>query len=121
MTNYDKLKGKIVTLHDESNIKSFTVEEFVKYLDKPIQILDKTEKRYIRNIVAPFWKIVKYVKKESDGCGKHYYIVIAYDEVIYGNSTTHLYLPSFDIDSEMYSNMEVDKRYTLEELGINFK
>ncbi len=120
MTNYDELKDKIVTLHDESNIKSFTVAEFVKYLNQSPQILDKVEKRYIRNIIAPFWKSVKYVIKSTDGLDRHYYIDIAYKKSIY-DTINHLILPSFDIDSEMYSNMEVDRKYTLEELGIKFK
>ncbi len=121
-TNYDKLKDVTVVLYDdEVNVKTFTVEEFVKYLNQPIQILDKVEKRYIRNIVAPFWKLVKYIAKKRDFGDEHYYIEIAYEETIYADNITHLYLPSFDMNSEMYSNMEVERRYTLEELGIKFE
>lgn len=121
MTNYDKLKDDIVTLHsDKTDAKIFTVEGFVKYLNQTPQILDKVEKRYIRNIVAPFWKIVKYVVKITDATNEHYYINIVYTDPI-DAFDYHLYLPSFDINSEMYSNMEVNRKYTLEELGIKFK
>lgn len=117
-TNYDRLKDKIATLHDESNIKSFTVEEFVKYLNQPIQILDKVEKRYIRNIVAPFWEKVEYIKKimdrDSVGC---YYIAIAYKE----NGTQFICFPAFRARSGMYANMVENQKYTLEELDIKFK
>lgn len=116
-TNYDKLKDEVITLYVDEG-KTLTVEDFVKYLNQPIQILDKVEKRYIRNIVAPFWEKVEYVKKimdmDSVGC---YYITIAYKE----NGTQHMCFPSFHARSGMYANMVENQAYTLEELGIKFK
>ncbi len=123
-TNYDNLKHNIVTLYDGIYNKMFTVEELVKYLNQspqPPQILDKVEKRYIRNVVAPFWRKVKYVVKRTDGANN--FIDIAYTEIpqYAYDRTTHLSFPSFDTDSEMYVNMEMNKHYTLEELDIKFE
>ncbi len=121
-TNYDSLKDNTVILYGNEGMRTFaSVKEFIEYLNLPPQILDKVEKRYIRNIVAPFWKSVIYIAKKRDFGDEHYYIEIAYEETIYAGNITHLYLPSFDIDSEMYGNMEADRKYTLEELGIKFK
>lgn len=117
-TNYDRLKKNIVTLHGNgADVKILTVEELVNYLNQSPQILDKTEKRYIRNVIAPFWRKVEYVKKVTDVYGR-YYISIAYEE-----DRTHYYIsfPTFNTNSEMYSNMKPDKEYTLEELDIKFE
>ena len=117
-TNYDRLKKNIVTLHgNRADVKILTVEELVKYLNQTIQILDKTEKRYIRNVIAPFWRKVEYIKKITDiyGC---YYISIAYKE---GGTQQCMNFPTFNANSEIYSNMKADREYTLEELDIKFE
>lgn len=118
-TNYDRLKKNIVTLHGNgADVKILTVEELVNYLNQTPQILDKTEKRYIRNVIAPFWEKVEYVKKimdmDSVGC---YYIAIAYQE----NGTQFICFPAFHARSGMYANMVENQKYTLEELDIKFK
>jgi len=117
-TNYDRLKKNIVTLHGNgADVKILTVEELVKYLNQTPQILDKTEKRYIRNVIAPFWRKVEYIKKITDiyGC---YYISIAYKE---GGIQQYMSFPTFNANSEMYSNMKPDREYTLEELDVKFE
>ena len=84
------------------------------------KILDEDEKRYIKNIVRPFWKKVIYVSKERSYEDNQ----LAYIDIVYresnDNVTEHLCFPYFTTLS-MYKNMKINKEYTLEELGITFK
>lgn len=75
-------------------------------IKKPI--LDEVEKRYLSNVIKPFRNRVKYIAKYED-CGKELiYINLEYEEIS---------LPYFEPNT-MYKGMELDKGYTLEELGL---
>lgn len=81
------------------------------------QILDDIEQKYLKTILEPFHDEVDYIKKIKDYMidnktyNKEYLYIKLYD----GDFT----FPSFDL-GKMYSGMEVDKRYKLEELGITY-
>lgn len=78
-------------------------------------ILDDVEKEYLSNIIKPFRNKVKWIKKISRTTKKNFeYIRICYDEHDY---TSFLNLPDFKVN-RMYKGMEIDKEYTLEELGL---
>ena len=79
-------------------------EHLIKY--KPI--LDKTEKRYLKDVIRPFRNKVTYIKKVCYLNQEHLVIQLDYD---------YFYLPYFK-KGTMYKNMETDKRYTLEELHL---
>ncbi len=74
-------------------------------------ILDDVEKRYLKNFLNPFRKKVKYIQKikSPNPLDTYLFIQLADKEKID--------LPNFNIN-EMYLGMELDKQYTLEELGI---
>ena len=74
------------------------------------EILDETEKRYLRGVIRPFRDRIKYICKLISAFGKYEYI-----EVDLGNDT--LVFPNFKPNT-MYKRMKVDKKYTLEELGL---
>lgn len=76
-------------------------------------ILDETEKRYLYNIIKPFRNRVTYIIKKE--CYEYEYISIEYKEV--GISTYYIQLPNFKPNT-MYKGMEIDKDYTLNELGL---
>ena len=87
-----------------------------KFLDQEINItvpdiLDNVEKKYLSDIIKPFRKRVDYIKKMSDpfGCDKEY-IFIKLDE-------DSFVLPYFKTGT-MYQGMELERAYTLEELGL---
>lgn len=73
------------------------------------QILDDVEKRYLRGVIRPFKTMVVFIKKTCN-CGGFKWIEIA----VKGNRT--IALPGFK--NEMYKGMELEKEYTLEELGL---
>lgn len=76
-------------------------------------ILDDVEHQYLSNIIKPFRKRVSSIKKITNLRTMNFFINIELD----GGYSTIL-LPEFSIKSEMYKNMEADRLYTLEELGL---
>ena len=87
-----------------------------KFLDQEIdiatpEILDDVEKRYLSAVIRPFRKRVDSVMKISDPLGyEKEYIFIKLDEDSFS-------LPYFTAGT-MYQGMELEKVYTLEELGL---
>ena len=72
------------------------------------EILDETEKEYLKEVIRPFKDKIKFIfKKEYKGC---YYI-----KILLNND--EMSLPNFEKET-MYKGMEVDKKYTLKELGL---
>ena len=98
-----RLLGKIVKIEEPEYT---TVYEY-----KP-EILDEVEKRYLRNIVRPFRDKVQYIKKFTYGRTNSIDIQIENKK-----RSWLIELPPFKKDT-MYKNMEDNKKYTLEELGL---
>jgi hypothetical protein len=74
-------------------------------------ILTDKEKAYLSAVIKPFRKDIKYVvkfKRYSDE-KEYIYMTIKRDD--------YCTLPVFE-KGKMYKGMELDKRYTLEELGL---
>jgi len=82
-------------------------------LDKVEEILDDEEKKYLRKVIKPFRKKIKYISLENslDEYGVVYILV-------YLENDDSMTLPNFK-KGTMYKNMEVKKRYTLKELGLD--
>lgn len=92
------------------------VERPTKYetvFERKEEILDNTEKNYLRGVTRPFRDRVKFIKKQQeigDDEDKSF-IEISVDD------NTPIMLPYFDTDT-MYKGMEDNKEYSLEELGL---
>jgi len=78
------------------------------------QILDEAEKKYLSNVIKPFRNNVKFIRK-SKWVHNDCYIEIIVN--IGSDSTWQCSLPLFN-EKSMYTGMEADKCYSLEELGI---
>lgn len=89
-------------------------EQIKKELLEKETVLDDVEKRYLKNVIRPFKDQCRYVKK-YETAGTDY-------EWIYINLSSNgsIALPGFS-KGTMYKNMELEKRYTLEELGITYE
>lgn len=74
------------------------------------EILDEEEKEYLTNVIKPFRNKVEYIVKF--GCSPEEYISIWLPEY------EKIDLPCFK-KGIMYKGMEVNKRYTLKELGLD--
>ena len=93
-------------------------------LDVNEDILSDKEKEYLSAVIKPFRDRVCYIRKERGENIHVQYISIKskrydYDEDYVDEDDVYEYvaLPYFKKDT-MYVNMEVNKKYTLEELGL---
>ena len=82
------------------------------------QILDDTEREYLKTVLKPFYEKVVYVAKYrvpsasgKDGCSKEQLSIAFY--------SGGFVFPDFDA-GKMYSGMELGKKYKLDELGITY-
>ena len=76
------------------------------------QILDYTEREYLKMVLKPFHEVVEYVKKIKNG-DKEYLFILFYDNGAF-------FFPDFD-SGTMYSGMELNRKYSLDELGITYE
>lgn len=85
----------------------------MSWLLQETSILNDVEKSYIKAIIKPFKARVTYIiKKHFD---KWEYLVIYYDDL--NHLIGHIALPNF-IEGSMYKDMELNKEYTREDLGL---
>jgi len=83
------------------------------------QILDDAEREYLKTILKPFYGAVKYIEKvtecvfDEDNRSKEYLFIAFYGRGSFA-------FPDFD-SGTMYSGMELNKKYKLDELGIAYK
>lgn len=93
--------------NDEVSI--IKVERPTKYetvFERKEEILDNTEKNYLRGVIRLFE--VKYIEKGTTRYAEFIYIQL---------KNTHICLPDFEPNT-MYKGMKLNKKYTLEELGL---
>ena len=74
-------------------------------------ILDDIEKKYLNTVIKPFRKRIKSIIK-NDYPSNSAFISIEMDKC------EHIFLPVFELNSGMYQRMEINKEYTLKELGL---
>lgn len=94
--------GKIIKIEEP---------EYTTVYEAKQEILDETEKRYLRNIVRPFRDKIDYIIKNRYKTENLEYIIIAIKE------DQDLEFPYFK-EGTMYKGMKLNKGYSLEELGI---
>lgn len=78
---------------------------------KKEHLLDKAERKYLRNFLAPFRNEVEGIELEN-----------RFGEIEYVSLAIHtcndwIYLPSFE-KGKMYAKLEINREYTLEELRL---
>ena len=105
-----ELKDRINTL---GKIVKIEEPEYTTVYEYKPEILDEAEKRYLKGVIRPFRDKAEYKVKYmvlKSFCSDEAYISIKLENDI-------INLPVFEINT-MYKNMEKDKEYTLEELGL---
>lgn len=88
-----------------------TLEDFSNWLNEEYEepkILDDAERRYLRNVILPFYNSVRSISKLSNGNREFICIDLGEESVM---------LPYFTAGT-MYKNMKWQKEYTLRELDI---
>lgn len=74
------------------------------------EILDEKEKEYLSAVIRPFKGRVDYIQKEISDAREDIVVCVAYDD--------YLSFPYFE-KGTMYKGMELGKKYTLKELGLD--
>ena len=96
-------------------IDDFSADWWEEYKE---DILDEEEKKYLSSVIKPFRDRVVYIRKVKVGeCNQFISIKVKrydYDEE---DSNEYIDLPYFR-ENTMYKNMEAEKEYTLEALGL---
>lgn len=113
-TSFDSFEGnfivkKVLTADCVELNNSFLVNAII--LDKIKGILDDKEKEYLSSVIKPYRNKIRYIIKIRCFNDEKEFICID----LCNDSCT---LPSFKKDT-MYKNMEVNKEYTLKELGLD--
>ena len=93
-------------LNDEVSIVKVERPKYETVFERKAEILDDTEKNYLRGVIRPFE--VKYIEKGTTRYAEFIYIQL---------KNTHICLPDFEPNT-MYKGMKLNKKYTLEELGL---
>lgn len=107
--------ANLYNLQDGCNIfgKIIKIEEptYQTVYESKVEILDEVEKRYLRGVIRPFRdKVLQIAKKYDPFTELEFIKIIIKDDA-------SLEFPSFSKNT-MYKSMELDKKYTLEELGL---
>lgn len=118
---FNSVVCSIITKKNWVNNKDLYSDKFLntEIEIKAPDILDKQEKEYLRNVIKPFRNRVKYITKEAE-INAYDYIVMDVINPLNASfyfGTEYINLPYFK-KGTMYKNMEVGKKYTLEELGL---
>ena len=87
--------------------------DYIKCIKKE-EILDDIEKEYLRAVIRPFRDRVKNIEKAED-CIRNEFITLNIKSI--NGFDERIALPYFKKNT-MYKGMELEKRYTLEELGL---
>ena len=90
--------------------REYPLEAIKIVMEYKNSILDGIEKEYLLAVIKPFKNKVIYIKKNKYDDNKEYI-------GIYTNNCELIELPRF-APNKMYKNMQVDKNYTLKELGL---
>lgn len=106
-----KLYSKVTSNRDKiENLK----REIMSLKENDKSILDEKEKKYLLGVIKPFKKNVKYIEKIIDNSKE----CCEYIKFYMNRYEDNFGLPSFKKET-MYKGMELDKRYTLKELGLD--
>ena len=106
-----KLEDKLGILGKIIKIEEPTYQTV--YETKP-EILDEAEKRYLKEVIRPYRKVKSILKYVYLGERIASIIITVLD---LDNEAWTFTLPAFE-KNKMYKNMEDNKNYTLEELGL---
>lgn len=107
------LDGTNVVFEKPILLNRVSLSLFLSWLEEEYKptILTEKEKAYLSAVIKPFRKDIKYItKKDFVIKAKEYLLIKMHDLNTAG-------LPLFE-KGTMYKGMEVNKRYTLEELGL---
>ena len=108
----NKVVSDLFWEHHDSEKGETSLRCILDWLCDEHQILDKEEKEYLSAVIKPFRDEILYIVK-------HNALVedIDYQYISIGLSEPNMSFPTFR-KGTMYKGMELNKKYTLKELGL---
>lgn len=98
-------------------IRTTAMQDVLTWLNEEQQVLDETEKRYLRNIIMPLKTEYTYLQKKHCNFNDAEYIRIGGLKGHTKGEIECIEMPFFKAGT-MYKEMEQDRKYSLEELGL---
>lgn len=92
-------------------VKEERPTQYKEVFERKEEILDETEKKYLTEVIRPFRKRIQFIQKRKEITEINPYIRIVCED------NDKLVFP-YITDNSMYKGMEVNKKYTLKELGL---
>lgn len=111
--NLNAYRDDLTEKNNDRDLDIIKVERPLQYktvFERKEEILDETEKKYLRDVIRPFRDKVGHIRKQSFFRGDYITINVKHD-----NSEEGIDLPYFNKNT-MYKGMNLNKEYTLEEL-----
>ncbi len=111
--NGDDLQDGLSNIYDDANHHIANCQEVLDWLLEEYKepILDEEEKKYLSAVIKPFRDRIDWIEKvrsiNTTEC-----VNITYDDTEY-----EIPFPQFE-KGTMYKGMELNREYTLEELGL---
>lgn len=106
----DLSSGQSIKDYERDNCFIITKVERPQTIYEVKEILDEKEKEYLSAVIRPFKGKVNYIQKEISDTREDIVVCVACDD--------YLSFPYFE-KGTMYKGMELDKEYTLKELGLD--
>ena len=114
--NYTEITLNEALSHEEfKKISNFVNKKIKITLELEEPILNDAERKYLSGVIKPFREMVVGIYKYSSVLSN--YEEIAIDSCAEYNCNQMTHLPLFK-KGTMYKNMELNKKYTLEELNL---
>lgn len=119
--NFDNPRGVIKKIRETFGCQikvergEYATDAILEWMAQPYKepILNDKEREYLAAVIRPFKKHVCTVcKKYVQSCSG-----LSYEYIVVKLSTERWGFPKF-VEGTMYRNMELDKEYSLEELGL---
>ena len=106
----DLSSGQSIKDYERDNCFIITKVERPQTIYKFKEVLDAKEKEYLSAVIRPFKGKVNYIQKEISDTREDIVVCVAFDD--------YLSFPYFE-KGTMYKGMELGKKYTLKELGLD--
>lgn len=85
-----------------------------EWMNRESEILDEAEKKYLSAVIEPWWDQVECIRKLESYEGMEMISIVTESSI---KIRTYVDLPPF-AKNTMYQGLEVNKEYTLEDLGL---
>ena len=107
----ENLKASVTPRMDIIKVERPTI--VYERIEEKEEILNESEKKYLKAVIKPFRDTIKYIVKIDNDESEEYESL----EIDFKDNDDYMSFPNFK-KGTMYKGMKLNKKYTLEELGL---